>query len=174
MYQAKINGPNICQFFKEDMNVRAIKRQSVEGDLNRALERNEFVLHYQPKVNLETGLISGAEALIRWQHPHRGLVYPAEFIPVAEECGLILAIDRWVLKEACNQAQEWNASGLCPVPMAVSVSSLEFRSNGFLDSLRDVLKRSGLDPRYLDLELTETALMLHANPPSLCSGNSTR
>ena len=162
MYQAKVNAPNTCQFFREDMNLRAIERHCVESDLSRGLERNEFVLHYQPKINLETGEISGVEALIRWQHPHRGLVSPANFIPIAEECGLILQIDRWVVKEACRKIQEWIGSGLHPPPVAVNVSSLEFRSIEFLENLRRVLKQSGLDPSYLDLELTETALMLHA------------
>jgi diguanylate cyclase len=162
MYQAKVNGPNTFQFFKADMNLRAIERQSVEGDLIRALERNEFVLHYQPKMNLESGDISGIEALVRWHHPQRGLVCPADFIPIAEECGLILSIDRWVVKEACRQIQEWIGSGLRPPPVAVNISSLEFRSMEFLNNLRSVLAESGLDPSYLDLELTETALMLHA------------
>ena len=162
MYQAKINGPNNYKFFKEHMNLRAIERQSVEGDLGRALERKEFVLHYQPKIDLETGEISGAEALIRWQHPHRGVVYPGDFIPIAEECGLIVAIDRWVLTEVCKQIQEWIAAGLRPIPVAVNVSSVEFRSHGFLENLRNVLRQTGLDPHYLDLELTETGLMLHA------------
>lgn len=144
------------------MNLRAIERQSIESDLSLALERNEFELHYQPKLNLETGDISGVEALIRWQHPQRGTVYPADFISIAEECGLILPIDRWVLKEACEQVQEWFVSGLHPPRVSVNVSLLEFRSDGFLESVRDILKQSALNPSYLDLELTETTLMLHA------------
>jgi len=162
MYQAKGNGPNSYQFYNKQMNVRATERQVVEADLNRALERHEFVLHYQPKVSLETGEIAGAEALIRWLHPDRGLVSPAEFIPIAEECGLILPIGQWVLRETCRQVREWIDSGLRAPPVAVNVSSLEFRSEGFLEGLRVVLKDSGLDPCYLDLELTESALMRHA------------
>jgi diguanylate cyclase (GGDEF)-like protein len=162
MYQAKANGPNSYQFFKKHMNVRAIERQSVEADLNRAIERNEFVLHYQPKINLKTGEISGAEALIRWQHPDRGLLCPGEFISVAEECGLILPVGHWVLREACRQTHEWVRSGLRVPSIAVNVSSLEFRSESFLESIRAVLKETGLDPWYLDIELTETALMHHA------------
>jgi len=161
MYQAKLNGPNNYRFFKKHMNVRAIERQSVEADLNRALERHEFALHYQPKINLKTGEISGAEALIRWLHPDRGLVSPAQFIPIAEDCGLILPIGRWVLRETCRQVREWIDCGLRVTPVAVNVSSLEFRSEGFLEGLRVTLKDSRLDPCYLDLELTETALMRH-------------
>jgi diguanylate cyclase (GGDEF)-like protein/PAS domain S-box-containing protein len=164
MYQAKVNGPNNYQFFKKFMNVRAIERQSVEADLHRALERHEFILNYQPKVNLGTGEIAGGEALIRWVHPDRGLVSPDQFIPIAEDCGLILPIGHWVLTEACRQAREWIDSGLRIVPVAVNVSSLELRSEGFLEGLRAILKNSRLDPCHLDLELTETALMRHAGP----------
>jgi diguanylate cyclase (GGDEF)-like protein/PAS domain S-box-containing protein len=161
MHQAKANGPNSYQFFEKHMNARAIERQSIEADLNRALERQEFVLHYQPKIDLATGEIAGAEALLRWMHPDRGLVSPVQFISIAEECGLILPIGRWVLREACRQVQEWIACGLRATPVAVNVSPLEFRSEGFLDGVRVVLKNSCLDPRYLDLELTESALMRH-------------
>jgi len=161
MHQAKANGPNSYQFFEQHMNARAIERQSIEAALNRALERQEFVLHYQPQIDLTTGDISGVEALLRWVHPHRGLVPPAQFISIAEECGLILPIGRWVLAEACRQVQEWIDSGLCVPPVAINVSSLEFRSEGFLEGLRVVLRNSCLDPRYVDLELTEGALMRH-------------
>jgi EAL domain-containing protein (putative c-di-GMP-specific phosphodiesterase class I) len=144
------------------MNTRAIKRQTIEADLRGALKRNEFVLHYQPKMNLQTGRITGAEALIRWLHPNRGLVPPLQFIPIAEESGLILPIGQWVLREACRQVQAWIAAGLPATPVAVNVSSLEFRSEGFLESLRAILKETRLDPRYLELELTESVLMQHA------------
>jgi diguanylate cyclase (GGDEF)-like protein len=167
MYQAKVKGPNNYQFFKNDMNLRAIERQSVESDLRRALELNEFLLQYQPKVNLRSGDISGVEALIRWHHPKRGLMFPAQFIPIAEECALILAIDRWVLEKACTQTQEWIAAGLNPPAVAVNVSSLEFRSDGFVENVRDVLRKSGLNPCYLDLEITETALMRHAKSTTI-------
>ena len=112
MYQAKENGRQSYQFFKPAMNVRAVERQSIEESLRRALERQEFVLHYQPKIDLRTGAITGAEALIRWTHPTRGLVPPAQFIPVAEDCGLILPIGAWVLREACAQARAWVDAGL--------------------------------------------------------------
>ena len=163
MYQAKEKGRNNYQFFKKEMNLRAVKRQSLEGGLRDALDHNQFVLHYQPKVNLATGNISGAEALIRWIHPTLGLIPPLDFLPVAEDCGLIVPIGRWVLKGACTQAQGWIAAGLRPVPVAVNVSSLEFRSVGFLENMRAVLREVCLNPRFLELELTETVLMQHAD-----------
>jgi diguanylate cyclase (GGDEF)-like protein/PAS domain S-box-containing protein len=159
MYQAKGKGRNNYQFYTKQMNFQAVERQAVEADLCLALERNEFVLHYQPKVSLETGKITGAEALIRWVHPVRGLVPPAQFIPIAEDCGLILPIGRWVLTEACRQVKEWMDAGLHVVPVSVNVSSLEFRSGDFIEGLRAILKETHLDPSYLELELTETVLM---------------
>jgi len=162
MYQAKENGRQSFQFFKPAMNVRAVERQSIEEGLRRALERREFALHYQPKINLMTGAIAGAEALVRWMHPTRGLVSPAEFIPVAEDCGLILPIGAWVLREACGQARAWMDVGLPLTSMAVNVSALEFRHEGFLDGLSAILAETNLDARSLELELTESVLMKHA------------
>jgi diguanylate cyclase (GGDEF)-like protein/PAS domain S-box-containing protein len=162
MYQGKKKGHNTYQFFSQDINARTVERQAIEGDLRGALKRQEFVLHYQPKINLQTGEITGAEALIRWMHPDRGLLPPSQFIPIAEESGLILSIGQWVLGEACRQAKEWIDAGLPATPVAVNVSSVEFRSEAFLDSLRAVLKDSGLNPCYLELELTESVLMQHA------------
>ena len=162
MYHAKDKGRNNYQFFTEDMNVRAVERQFLEGNLRRALERREFVLHYQPKINLETGAITGVEALIRWRHPERGLIPPALFVPIAEDCGLILSIGRWVLHEACKQAQAWIDAGLPPLPVSVNISALEFQSKDFLDGVRAILKETRLDPRYLELELTESVLMQNA------------
>lgn len=162
MYQAKRNGRNNFQFFRSSMNLRAVNRQSLEGTLREAVECDQFVLHYQPKVNLTTGAISGVESLLRWMHPVLGLVPPLEFLPIAEDCGLIVPIGRWVLRETCRQAQEWIDSGLPAILVAVNVSSLEFRSEGFLDNLRAILKETRLDPTYLELELTETVLMQHA------------
>jgi diguanylate cyclase (GGDEF)-like protein/PAS domain S-box-containing protein len=162
MYQAKEKGRNNYQFFKKNMNVRAVSRQSIEGGLRRALRRHEFVLHYQPRISLETGKITGVEALIRWMHPDLGLVPPLHFLPIAEDCGLILPIGQWVLRETCRQVREWIDSGLRVVPAAVNVSCLEFLSEGFLEGLRTILKDTCMDPCYLDLELTETVLMQHA------------
>jgi diguanylate cyclase (GGDEF)-like protein/PAS domain S-box-containing protein len=159
MYQAKGAGDNAYQFFEPDMNVRAIERRSIEGGLRGALARKEFTLHYQPKVNLESGAIVGAEALIRWTHPDRGVVPPLEFVPVAEECGLAVPIGQWVLREACQQARAWQDAGFEPMPVAVNISAVEFRSKDFLASLLRILAETSLDPRYLELEVTETALM---------------
>jgi diguanylate cyclase (GGDEF)-like protein/PAS domain S-box-containing protein len=162
MYQAKENGRQSFQFFKPAMNVRAVERQSIEESLRRALEREELTLHYQPKINLKTGEITGAEALIRWRHPTRGLVPPAQFIPVAEDCGLILPIGRWGLREACRQARAWVNAGLSLTTMAVNISAMEFRDEHFLEGVFAILNDTGLDPRSLELELTETVLMKRA------------
>jgi len=159
MYHAKESGRNNFQFFKADMNVKAVERQSVEGSLRRALERQEFLLHYQPKVNLDTGEITGVEALIRWQQPDRGLVLPSQFVPIAEDCGLIIQIGHWVLREACRQARAWQNAGLRPLPIAVNVSAVEFREKGFVQGVRAILSETGLEARYLELELTEGVLM---------------
>jgi diguanylate cyclase (GGDEF)-like protein/PAS domain S-box-containing protein len=162
MYQAKENGRESYQFFKPSMNVRAVERQSIEESLRRALERHEFELHYQPKVNLATGEITGAEALLRWNHPTQGPISPARFIPVAEDCGLILPIGKWVLHEACKQARSWLDAGLHFATMAVNISAMEFRNEKFLPGIFASLKDVGLDPAILELELTESVLMRHA------------
>ena len=161
MYQAKENGRRRYQFFTSSMNVRAVKRQSIEEDLRRAIERQEFELHYQPKVDLKEGVITGAEALIRWAHPTRGWVPPADFIPIAEDCALIVPIGRWVLRQACEQARAWLDAGLPATPIAVNVSAMEFQNEEFLQGLSEILKESGWDPKLLELELTESVLMKH-------------
>ena len=147
MYQAKEKGRQSYQFFKPAMNVRAVERQSIEEGLRRALERRELVLHYQPKIELSSRRITGAEALIRWNHPTRGLVPPAQFISVAEECGLIRPIGAWVLREACKQARAWTEAGLPALTMAVNVSAMEFREDTFLDNIFAILGDTGLDPQ---------------------------
>jgi diguanylate cyclase (GGDEF)-like protein len=162
MYQAKENGRQSYQFFKPAMNVRAVERQSIEESLRRAVERQEFTLHYQPKINLRTREITGAEALIRWTHPTRGPVSPAHFIPVAEDCGLIVPIGNWVLREACRQARAWLDAGLFLRTMAVNISSMEFREDNFLDGVFTILRETRLDPGALELELTESVLMKRA------------
>jgi diguanylate cyclase len=159
MYQAKENGRQSYQFFKSSMNERAVERQSIEEGLRRALERDEFTLNYQPKVNLMTGRITGAEALLRWTHPERGPVSPALFIPVAEDCGLIVSIGNWVLREACKQAQTCVVAGLSLTSIAVNISAMEFRHERFLEGVFEILEETGLDPRFLELELTESVLM---------------
>jgi diguanylate cyclase (GGDEF)-like protein/PAS domain S-box-containing protein len=159
MYHAKDSGRDNRQFFKQDLNLRAMKRQSLEDGVRHALERDEFSVYYQPKVNLETGKIVGVEALIRWLHPDLGLVSPAEFIPIAEESGLMVPIGRWVLGQACHQAQAWQDIGLAPIRIAVNISAVELRAKDFVRGIGVILGGTGLDPRYLELELTETFLV---------------
>ncbi|HEY4948978.1 MAG TPA: EAL domain-containing protein [Candidatus Acidoferrales bacterium] len=159
MYCAKESGRNNYQFFKSEMNQRSVKRQSLEGSLRGALEREEFLLHYQPKVNLETGEITGVEALIRWAQPGQEIMLPGQFVPIAEDCGLIVDIGHWVLREACRQARAWQDLGLPPLPVSVNVSALEFRDKDFVEGVRKVLAETHLAARYLELELTEGVLM---------------
>jgi diguanylate cyclase (GGDEF)-like protein len=162
MYHAKENGRNNYKFFEQEMNLRAVERQGIEAGLHRALERNEFLLHYQPKIALHDGSLVGVEALIRWQHPTRGLLAPDEFVSIAEDCGLIRPIGRWVLREACLQAQAWLRAGFPPITMAVNTSALEFRADDFLENLRAVLKETCLAPHYLEIELIESVLIRDA------------
>jgi diguanylate cyclase (GGDEF)-like protein/PAS domain S-box-containing protein len=162
MYQAKENGRNSYQYFKPAMNVRAVQRQGIEESLRMALKRQEFSVHYQPKVNLTTGQITGAEALLRWTNPSRGAVSPGEFIPVAEDSGLIVPIGNWVLREACTQAKRWKDAGLPIKNIAVNISAIEFRNEMFLDGVLAILEETELDPNCLELELTESALIKHA------------
>ena len=162
MYDAKKQGRDNYQFFRSDMHARAVERQSLEGSLRAALGKHEFLLHYQPKINLKSGEITGVEALLRWMHPERGLVPPLQFVPIAEECGLINSIGQWVLLEACRQARAWRDIGLRAVPMAVNVSAVEFLAKDFLSGVRAVLINTGLEPYDLELELTESVLMIDA------------
>jgi diguanylate cyclase (GGDEF)-like protein/PAS domain S-box-containing protein len=162
MYQAKADGRQSYRFFRPAMSARAVERQEIEESLRHALGRREFALHYQPKINLRTGEITGAEALIRWTHPIRGSVPPAEFIPVAEDCGLIMPIGNWALHEACRQARAWLDEGLPLLSIAVNISPMQFRDEHFLAGVFAVLEDTGLDPRSLELEVTESVLMKHA------------
>jgi diguanylate cyclase (GGDEF)-like protein len=162
MYQVKENGRQNYRFFTPAMNVRAVERQFIEEGLRRALERHEFALHYQPKIDLRTGAITGAEALLRWTHPDRGSIAPSQFIGVAEDCGLILPIGAWVLAEACRQARAWVDAGLPAATVAVNVSANEFRNERFLEGLLAILNETGLNPSSLELEMTEGVLMKHA------------
>lgn len=159
MYHAKEIGRNNFQFFKAEMNSKAVERQSLETSLRGAFERDEFLLHYQPKVNLFTGEITSVEALIRWQRPDRGLVPPAQFVPIAEDCGLIIKIGRWVLNEACRQVRAWHDAGLSQLRVAVNVSAIEFRNKDFVEGVRAILSETGLQAQFLELELTESVLM---------------
>lgn len=166
MYNAKEKGRNNYQFFRSDMNTRAVERQFIESNLRRALEKQEFVLFYQPKVNLDTGMITGAEALLRWIHQDWGMVLPERFVKIAEDCGLIIPIGRWVLREACSQAKRWLDEGLAIVSIAVNISALEFHQKNFVEGVRNILAETGLDPSYLELEITESVLMGDADASS--------
>jgi diguanylate cyclase (GGDEF)-like protein/PAS domain S-box-containing protein len=162
MYEAKQHGRNGYQFFQSDMRTRVAKRLLLERDLRYAMGRNEFLLHYQPQINLQTGRITGMEALIRWLHPERGMLFSGDFVPITEECGLILPIGQWVLLEACRQSRVWSDSGIGIVPVAVNVSGAEFLAKDFLSGVRAALIATGIEPRNLELELTESVLMQDA------------
>jgi diguanylate cyclase (GGDEF)-like protein/PAS domain S-box-containing protein len=158
MYHAKQNGRNAFSFFDAEMNAHVIERVQMENNLRHALANGEFVLAYQPEVNIASGMTIGVEALIRWRHPQRGLLLPNQFIGVAEECGLMVTIGECVLREACSQAQRWRAGGF-PVVMAVNVSTLQFMHANLVQSVDDALAHSGLPPQFLDLEITEGVIM---------------
>jgi diguanylate cyclase (GGDEF)-like protein/PAS domain S-box-containing protein len=162
MYEAKKHGRSGYQFYRSDMRVQLAKRLLLEEDLRYALGRNEFALHYQPKIDLQTGQITGMEALIRWMHPVRGMLYPGDFIHVAEECGLIEPIGQWVLLEACRQSRKWSEAGFGIIPVAVNVSAAEFLAKDYLSGVRAVLIATGVEPGNLELELTESVLMQDA------------
>ena len=159
MYHAKELGRNNYQLFRQDMNTRAVERQLVETNLRWALERSEFTLHYQPKVDLATDRITGVEALLRWSHPEWGLVMPERFISIAEECGMIVPIGRWVLAEACAQLVRWRDIGMSEVSVAVNISALEFRHRDFFTHALAIFDATGVDRARVQLELTESVLM---------------
>ncbi len=159
MYHAKDKGKNNYQFFNKEMDVRAIDRQLIEFHLRSAIKNGEFSLYYQPIVDLESGAVDGAEALLRWNHADWGTVLPQRFVPIAEDTGLIVPIGRWVLREACAQAKRWIDAGLPPVPIAVNISALEFRQPKFFDGVRVILHETGLKAEHLQLEITESVLM---------------
>jgi len=163
MYRAKERGRNNYQFFTADMNARAFERLSMENSLRHALERNEFLLHYQPQVDTRTRRITGMEALLRWQHPDFGLVSPAQFIPLAEETGLIVPIGEWALRTACFQNKAWQDAGLPRLHVAVNLSARQFKQSGLVKMVSQALKDSGLEPHYLELEITESIAMEHAD-----------
>ncbi len=159
MYHAKLTGRNNYQFFQPTMNVRATRRLMQQNGLRRALKHDEFVLHYQPQVNLESGSIIGAEALIRWRDPEAGLIFPEQFISAAEECGLIIPLGKWVLRETCRQIRDWLDAGLSAVPISINVSSDELCHRDFSNGVRACLREFNLHERHIELELTESVLM---------------
>jgi diguanylate cyclase (GGDEF)-like protein len=161
MYRAKQMGRNNYQYYLPSMNVHTLERLELESDLSHALERGEFLLYYQPRVEMATGLITGTEALLRWKHPHRGLVSPLDFIPLAEETGLIVPIGEWVLATACAQNKAWQDQGPTKLSVAVNLSARQFTDPMLLPKLTRIIRASGMDPSSLELEITESAAMSH-------------
>ena len=161
MYRAKDTGRNNYLYYSPSMNVHTVERLALESDLRHALERNELILHYQPKVELATGLICGIEALLRWRHPHRGLVPPLDFIPLAEETGLIVPIGEWVLATACARTKAWQDQGFPNLDVAVNLSARQFSDPMLLPNVTRIIRASGLDPSSLELEITESLVMSH-------------
>jgi EAL domain-containing protein (putative c-di-GMP-specific phosphodiesterase class I) len=164
MYRAKAQGKARCVVFNKTMHRHAVNRLQLETDLRRAISRQELRLYYQPIVSLATGQISGFEALVRWQHPTRGLVSPAEFIPVAEETGLILPIGEWVLREACMRAKKWQLAfpNQKPLTISVNLSGRQFVQPDLIDKIDQILRETGVERQSLKLEITESAVMENA------------
>jgi diguanylate cyclase (GGDEF)-like protein/PAS domain S-box-containing protein len=159
MYRAKEQGKNTFQFYTRELNERVSERLDLESDLRRALERGELAVYYQPQVELATGRIVGAEALVRWRHPSRGAVEPGRFVMIAEETGLIVPIGDWILRTACEQIKAWQGAGLAPLVVAVNLSARQFRQTQLADMVEAVLSDTRVEPRFLELELTETVVM---------------
>jgi diguanylate cyclase (GGDEF)-like protein len=159
LYQAKYLGRGTFQLYDEEMHSAVRRGRAIETELRTALARNEFVLHYQPQLDITGAKTTGAEALIRWQHPERGLLSPAEFIDVAETSGLIVEIGKWVLGEACAQSSRWSAAGLPALRIAVNISARQFKSDDLVETVRDVLDETGIEPSLLELEITESMVM---------------
>jgi len=159
MYAAKQRGRGNVQRYVSGMHAGTEDRVQLESDLHHAIALEQFEVYYQPKVDTQTGAVRSAEALIRWLHPKRGIISPAEFIPLAEECGLIGAIGDWVIREACRQARAWQDDGVPPLRVSVNLSASQFRESGLVDNIRQALDGAGLDARYLEVELTESAVM---------------
>src|SRR5262249_51490974 len=159
MYRAKTLGKARHQLFDSAMHARAVALLQLETDMRRAIERREFQLHYQPTVSLKNGMIAGYEALIRWLHPERGLVLPAEFIPNAEETGLIVPIGHWVLREACRQMAIWQSSSPSDLTISVNISGKQFSQPELVEQIDDILAETGIDPHCLVLELTESMII---------------
>jgi diguanylate cyclase (GGDEF)-like protein len=159
MYQAKSTGRDNLQFFTPELNERVMRRLQLENDLRHAVERDELVLYYQPRIHAKTGLLAGVESLVRWMHPQRGLVPPGDFIPIAEESGLIVSIGAWIIEEACRQHQLWRRAGMGAVPVSINISALQLREPGLCATLRAALRQYAVDPGQIELELTESILM---------------
>jgi diguanylate cyclase (GGDEF)-like protein len=159
MYRAKELGRNNYCFYSAEMHTYTLEKLALEAGLRHALERGEFRIHYQPKIDMESGEITGVEALLRWQHPERGLVGPDKFIPLAEDTGLIVPIGLWTLREACERGKAWQDLGLQRFPIAVNLSATQFRQDDLVPQLAEILKSTGFDSKYLELEITESVVM---------------
>lgn len=162
LYRAQILGGNNHQFYQAEMNARALERLTMEGDLRRAIKHDELRLYYQPQVDLSTHQIVGAEALVRWQHPRLGLLQPSEFIPMAEDTGLILPLGEWCLRTVCRQIALWHDAGLLNLKVSVNVSPRQFQQQGFAETVAQILSETAIDPSTLQLEITETSIMQSA------------
>jgi EAL domain-containing protein (putative c-di-GMP-specific phosphodiesterase class I) len=156
MYNAKSLGKNNCKLYNTEMNVEATEKLKMINDLKNAVKNNEFRIHYQPQIDINTNEVVGMEALVRWQHPVKGLVPPLEFIPLAEETGLIIPIGEWVLREACRQNKAWQDLGYKPMRIAVNLSIVQFEHHNLIKTVRDALSETGLKPEWLELEITES------------------
>jgi diguanylate cyclase (GGDEF)-like protein len=159
LYKAKRSGGANYQFYTADMHELATRRLALETNLRRAIQNEEFLLHYQPRVSVDSLAITGVEALVRWQHPQLGLVSPSEFIPLAEDTGLIVPIGEWVLRSACQQAQRWRRQGFAPMQIAVNISARQFHDRDLSQTVIRILEETGLPPKHLELELTESSIM---------------
>ncbi|WP_342618331.1 EAL domain-containing protein [Rhodoferax sp. GW822-FHT02A01] len=163
MYEAKVSGRNAYRIYRPGLSMHSTDNLSLEAELRHAIERKELVLHYQPQVSVTTGAIVGVEALVRWQHPRRGLLLPSAFIGIAENSGMIVDIGKWVLQEACQQQSAWHTSHKLPLRMAVNISAVQFRREDFIDTVRATIVETGVDPGCIELELTENVAMHHAD-----------
>jgi EAL domain-containing protein (putative c-di-GMP-specific phosphodiesterase class I) len=159
MYHAKESGRNNCQFFQESLQPSSRARLALESDLRRAIERDEIQVHYQPRVDMQSGQPTGFEALARWHHPELGMIAPGEFVPLAEESGLIVALGDLVLRRACLQARHWAESGMDNFRVSVNLSPLQFKNQSIFETIRGILEETGLSPGFLELEITESTLM---------------
>jgi len=159
MYHAKGQGGNSFQFYDPSMNIRSMERLRLESQLSRALEHGELAVYYQPQITIDTRQVCGAEALVRWQHPERGVLDPVHFIPLAEEMGYLAAIDEWVLRTACTQVREWHNAGLALLCVAVNLSAKQFQKSNLIESIAGILRETGLDPEHLVIEITESVAM---------------